>query len=346
MRSFNGNDFREALTGMQPENTTTFRSQLHYPHVAYEERVFNLIFLCVLLLGILGAQYLKGIRVERQVHIPKPEAKKVAEIILKEPEPPKPIVKPAPPKPPPPRKLTKTEKKKLTSPPPLSAVGSPKAIPKKKVDVKKMVARKGLLGMLSKESKDSSLRAYHPSKKRDVSKELDQSLKNLSKTERKEGDDEDFLGVGNLPEVAKKGTDIGYILDAAKIGEVQETQVEFYGGIEDLPEEIEEEFETGKQGRAAHEIRKVVASYLGGLRYLYNKQLRKDPSLKGKATVRFEISPSGHITQTVLVFSSLGSPPLESAILSNIRKWRFPRIPDERGHVKVTYPFVFLPPSS
>ena len=122
--------------------------------------------------------------------------------------------------------------------------------------------------------------------------------------------------------------------------------MEFYGGIEDLPEEIEEEFETGKQGRAAHEIRKVVASYLGGLRYLYNKQLRKGPSLKGKATVRFEIAPSGHITETVLVFSSLGSPPLESAILSNIRKWRFPRIPEERGHVKVTYPFVFLPPSS
>ena len=170
---------------MQPESTTTFRSQLHYPHVAYEERVFTLIFLCVLLVGLLGAQYFQGVRIQRPVHIPKPEAKKVAEIILREPEPPKPIVKPTPPKPPPPRKLTKTEKKKLTSPPPLSAVGSPKAMPKKKVDVKKMVARKGLLGMLSKESKDSSLRAYHPSKKRDVSKELDQALKNLSKTERK-----------------------------------------------------------------------------------------------------------------------------------------------------------------
>lgn len=331
---------------MHPAHTTTFRSQLHYPHVEYEERVFTFIFLCVLLVGILGAQYFQSIRIQKPVRIQKPEAKKVAEIILKEPEPPKPkpIVKPTPPKPPP-RKLTKTEKKKLTSPPPLSAVGSPKAIPKK-VDVKKMVARKGLLGMLSKESKDPSLRAYYPSKKRDVSKELDQALKNLGNREREEAPDEDFLGVGNLPEVAKKGTDIGYILDAAKIGEVKETQVEFYGGIEDLPEEIEEEFEEGKTGRAAYEIRKVVASYLGGLRYLYNKELRKDPSLKGKATVQFEISPSGHITQTILVFSSLGSPSLESAILSNIRKWRFPRIPEERGHVKVTYPFVFLPPSS
>lgn len=332
---------------MQPETTPTFRSQLHYPHVQYEERVFTLIFLCVLLAGILVAQYFQGIRVQRSVYLPKPEARKVAEIILKEPEPPKPVVKATPPpEPPPARKLTREEKKKLTSPPPLSAVGSPKAIPKKEVDVKKMVARKGLLGMLSKESNDPSLRAYQPSKKRDVSKELDQALKSLGTTDRKENPDEDFLGVGNLPEVAKKGTDIGYILDAAKIGEVRETQVEFYGGIEELPEEIEEEFEEGRQGRAAHEIRKVVASYLGGLRYLYNKQLRQDPTLKGKATVRFEIAPSGHITETVLVFSSLGSPPLEVAILDNIRKWRFPRIPEERGSVKVTYPFVFLPPSS
>ncbi len=332
---------------MQQETTTRFRSQLHYPHVEFEERVFTLTFLCVLLVGILGAQYFQSIRIQKHVYIPKPEARKVAEITLKEPAPPKPIVKPAPPKPPPePRKLTKREKKKLTAPPPLSAVGSPKAISKKKVDVKKMVARKGLLGMLSKKSTDSSLRAYYPSKKRDVSKELDQALKNLNNKERKEEPDEDFLGVGNLPEVAKKGTDIGYILDAAKIGEVKETQVEFYGGTEDLPEEIDEDFEEGKQGRSTQEIRKVVASYLGALRYLYNKQLRKDPSLKGKATVRFEISPSGHITKTVLVFSSLGSPPLEHAILNNIRKWRFPRIPEERGSVKVTYPFVFLPPSS
>jgi len=93
-----------------------------------------------------------------------------------------------------------------------------------------------------------------------VSKELDQALKNLSDTERKEDPDDDFLGVGNLPEVARQGTDIGYILDAAKIGEVDETQVEFYGGIEDLPEEIQEEFEDGRGGRGANEIRKVVAA--------------------------------------------------------------------------------------
>ncbi len=334
---------------MRPTAPTSPAPPRHLLHVDYEEKVFGGIFSVILLLGFSLALYFQGIHFERPVHIPKPEARKVAEIFIREPPPrplPKPVVKPSPPKKPP-RRLTKAEKKRLTAPPPLSAVGSPRAIPpKKKVDVKKMVARKGLLGLLSKKAGDTTLRAYHPSKKRDVSKELDQALRNLSAGKRKEAEDEDFLGVGNLPEVAKKGTDIGYILDAAKIGEVKETQVEFYGGIEDLPEEVIEDMDEGKQGRPASQIRKVVASYLGGLRYLYNKELRKNPSLRGKATVTFEIAPSGRITRTVLVYSSLGSRSLENGILANIRKWKFPRIPEDRGSVRVTYPFVFLPPSS
>ncbi len=333
---------------MNKKHKKVFLPQYHTIQLAYEEKVFNVIFLCVLLLCLLGAEYIQHIRVHKNIYITKPDARKVAEVILHKPEPPKPKPIEKPVEKPAPRKLTKAEKKKKTAPPPLSAVGSPKAIPpKKKVDIKKMVAKKGLLGLLSKNSSDSSLRAYHPSKKRDVSTELDQALKNLSKSKPEKESDDDFLGVGNLPQVAKKGTDIGYILDAAKIGEVKETQVEFYGGIEELPEEIVEEIiEEGAEGRASSDIRKVVASYLGGLRYLYNKELRTRPSLQGKAVVMFEISPAGYITKTVMVSSSLKSTPLNKAILENIRKWKFPQIPTERGHVKVTYPFLFLPPST
>jgi len=331
---------------MKQREHKAFYPQFHTIQLSYEEKVFNLIFLIVLLICVSVAEYLQHIRFQQAVYVPKIDARRVTEIILKEPVPASaPIEKPA--KKLPPRKLTKKEKKKLTAPPPSSAVGSPKAIPpKKKKDIKKMVARKGLLGLLSQESKDTTLRAYHPSKKRDVSEELDQALKNLSQTKPKERPEDDFLGIGNLPEVAKKGTDIGYILDAAKIGEVKETQVEFYGGIEELPEEIIEEFEDGAEGRSSQEIRRIVASYLGGLRYLYNKELRRKPDLQGKAVVMFEISPSGHVTKTAMVSTSLQSVSLNRDIMENIRKWKFPRIPSDRGSVKVTYPFLFLPPSS
>jgi len=339
-----------------PRRTTaqpSFRPGLRSLDVQYEEKVFTLIFLTVLLAGIVTAQVFQHMRFVRPLYIPRPEARKVAEVLLREPEPIKPLEeKAAPAKPePPPRPLTPEEKKKLTSPPPLSAVGSPKALPEQPKDVKKMVARKGLLGLISKESGDADLRAYHPSKKRDVSEELDKALQNLSQSKKAGDGDDDFLGVGNLPEVAKKGSDIGYILQASKIGEVRESQVQFYGGVEDLPEASlrtgpqTEETVTGK-GRSPYDIRKVVASYLGGLRYLYNKELRTNPTLRGKVTVSFEISPSGQVTRSSLVSSTLGSPSLEQAVLANILKWRFPSIPEENGTTQVTWPFVFVPPSS
>jgi periplasmic protein TonB len=331
---------------MAAQTLKSLQRRLRFPRMAYEEKVFNLIFLVVLLIGLSVAEYLQHIRVPKDLYLPGPELRKVAEVQIREPveRPPEPVVEPPKPEPAP-RKLTEEEKKKLTAPPPSSAVGTPKQMPKKPEDLQKMVARKGLLGMLSSSTGDTTPRAYQPSKKRDVSEELLASLQDLSES-RAADDDNDFLGVGNLPEVARRGTDIGYILDAARIGEIVETQVEFYGGIEDLPEAILEEWESDKGGRTSSDIRRIVASYLGGLRYLYNKELRKDPALQGRLVVRFEISPSGRVTLADLVDSTLGAPVLEEAILSSIQKWKFPRIPDEGGAVRVTYPFVFVPPTS
>ena len=340
--------------------------RFHTFEYAYEDRVFNLIFLIVFLLGAGTSEYLRRVHIDRPAYVPKPVLRKVSEILLREPQAPKPIPEiektVSVPSPAPKTKISKAEwEKRRTSPPPLSAVGSPKNLPRGEGgDARKMVARKGLLGLLSKTESDPQLRAYQPSKKKDVSEELNQALKNLSGTGDRQGtgESDDFLGVGNLPEVAKKGSDIGYILNAAKIGEVRETQVEFHGGIEELPAEVEVVALKGKKGaelaeaeiagggRTYNDIRKIVASYLGGLRYIYNKELRQDPSLKGKITVIFEISPAGLITQTSLVGSSLDSRPFEQAILDNIRKWKFPRIPQPDGFVKVTYPVLFLPPST
>jgi periplasmic protein TonB len=339
----------------------------HGYEVAIEDKVFNLLFLTMLLVGAVVSQYLQHVRVQRPVYIPRPGPIKVTEVILREPEAPKPLPPaveekvtsvPATGTEP---KLSKEEiRKRRTSPPPLSAVGSPKNLPAGEGgSVQKMVARKGLLGLLSKAETDPDLRAYQPSKKKDVSDELNKALKNLSGPggQKGTGEEDDFLGVGNLPQVAKKGTDIGYILNASKIGEVKETQVEFYGGTEALPERVEKLPEEPKSqdgisvegkpgGRTYSQIRKIVASYLGGLRYLYNKELRTNPALKGKITVAFEISPEGVVTQSLLVGSSLDSRPFEQMVLENVRKWKFPSIPEQNGNVKVTYPFVFLPPSS
>ena len=109
--------------------------------------------------------------------------------------------------------------------------------------------------------------------------------------------------------------------------------------------EFSSEINEGKKGRSTRSIRKIVASHLFDLRILYNRELRNDRTLKGKAIVKFEIAPSGKVTKAVLISSTLGSDTLDQAIIENISTWEFPPIPEEDGFVTVTYPFLFIPPS-
>lgn len=72
------------------------------------------------------------------------------------------------------------------------------------------------------------------------------------------------------------------------------------------------------------EVYAAILSYTGGLKYLYNNALRKDPSLKGTVTVKMVISTTGKAREVVIVSSTLNSPELEEAIANRIYMWRFP----------------------
>lgn len=68
----------------------------------------------------------------------------------------------------------------------------------------------------------------------------------------------------------------------------------------------------------------AILSYTGGLKFLYNNALRKDPSLKGAITVKMVISPTGKASEVIIVSSTLNAPELEKAIADRIYMWRFP----------------------
>ncbi|MGH7856318.1 MAG: TonB family protein [Candidatus Binatia bacterium] len=99
----------------------------------------------------------------------------------------------------------------------------------------------------------------------------------------------------------------------------------------------------GASGRTLTEIRNVVSSYIAGLKYLYDRELKKRPALHGKLTVEFVIAPGGSVIETRLVQSALDHPALESAILSRIRGWKFPNKPGDS--TRVTFPFDFVAPT-
>lgn len=88
-------------------------------------------------------------------------------------------------------------------------------------------------------------------------------------------------------------------------------------------------------------IARVVEKYKGGLIYLYNKELRSNPTLKGTITVEFSIDERGKVVDVRLVTSTMDYSPLEKALARRIKMWKFPKLFD--GVIMVTYPFVFFP---
>ncbi len=118
-------------------------------------------------------------------------------------------------------------------------------------------------------------------------------------------------------------------LDGSDAGKTSGSQTEEYVA----PEQREE--------RSTRTISRVVAVHTGAIRYAYNRELRKKPSLRGKIVLTFTISPEGDVTECRIEETAMNWPPLENSLVKMVRTWRFPKIPE--GDVTVSYPLVFFP---
>lgn len=94
-------------------------------------------------------------------------------------------------------------------------------------------------------------------------------------------------------------------------------------------------------GRSLQEIQEVFDRAKGSFYALYNRALRKNPALRGKVVVKLTITPSGSVSDAVLVSSELGDAELEQKILSRVRLLRFAAksVPE----FTYEYPFFFEP---
>jgi TonB family protein len=75
----------------------------------------------------------------------------------------------------------------------------------------------------------------------------------------------------------------------------------------------------------------------------YERELKRNPSLKGRVVIRFTITPQGTTSDIDVEENTLGNDAVASCIRTVIRGWRFPFKPE--GEVPVSYPFVFAPAS-
>lgn len=94
-------------------------------------------------------------------------------------------------------------------------------------------------------------------------------------------------------------------------------------------------------GRSIEEIQMVFDRNKGAIFSVYNRALRKDPTLQGKVVLELTIAPSGKVTRCVLVSSELHDAALGKKISQRIKLFNFEA--KDVSEVTITYPIEFLP---
>jgi periplasmic protein TonB len=94
-------------------------------------------------------------------------------------------------------------------------------------------------------------------------------------------------------------------------------------------------------GRSIEEIQIVFDRNKSAIFSVYNRALRKNPSLQGKVVLELTIAPSGKVTRCVLVYSELQDAVLEKKISQRVKLFKFEA--KDVSEVTITYPIEFLP---
>ena len=98
---------------------------------------------------------------------------------------------------------------------------------------------------------------------------------------------------------------------------------------------------SGLGKRSADEIERVFQKNKGGIFSIYNRALRKNPSLAGQVVVELTIAPGGTVTRVRILSSELGDEALERKLVLKIKRFKFSKA--KVAEITVTYPIDFLP---
>jgi hypothetical protein len=95
-------------------------------------------------------------------------------------------------------------------------------------------------------------------------------------------------------------------------------------------------------GRSDEEIQIVFDRHKAELYRLYNRELRRDPTLRGQMVLRMRIEPDGSVTLCELRGTDMNAPDLASQVVARVRTFDF-GAKEGIGPVTILYPIDFLP---
>ncbi|SMF11637.1 hypothetical protein SAMN02745866_00735 [Alteromonadaceae bacterium Bs31] len=93
--------------------------------------------------------------------------------------------------------------------------------------------------------------------------------------------------------------------------------------------------------RSEEQMRKIMDQNKGAMFNIYNRALRKDPTLEGKVVFEMVIEPGGRISSAKIVSSDLDDPALEAKLLSRIKLINFGK--QDVKQTRLIFSFDFLP---
>lgn len=125
-----------------------------------------------------------------------------------------------------------------------------------------------------------------------------------------------------------------------RIGGVAFARVE--SAVAELAEEGRPLSDGPGPARTDEEIQIVFDRYKATLYRIYNKELRKDPTLRGKLLLRLTIEPGGEVSLCEADSTDLASPELVTKIIARVKRFNF-GAKDEVPQVTILYPIDFLP---
>jgi TonB family protein len=94
--------------------------------------------------------------------------------------------------------------------------------------------------------------------------------------------------------------------------------------------------------RTDEEIQIVFDRYKAALYRIYNRELRNDPTLRGKMVLRITIEPNGEVSACTIESSDLASDVLKKEVVERVKRFNFgPK--DNVAKITILYPIDFLP---
>ena len=94
--------------------------------------------------------------------------------------------------------------------------------------------------------------------------------------------------------------------------------------------------------RTDEEIQIVFDRYKASFYRLYNRELRKDPTLRGQMVLRLTIEPDGSVSMCKLQSSDMDAPELAAQVVNRILTINF-GAKDGVQALTIVYPIDFLP---